>query len=38
MYDVMAMCVIETSGGTIASGKRLTDLYNIAHRLIPDDL
>lgn len=38
MWLVMAMCVVETQGGTRASGERLTTIYNVAYRLIPDNL
>lgn len=38
MWIVMALCVIETSGGATASGKRLTTIYNITRAIIPDNL
>lgn len=38
MWIVMAMCVVETSGNTRASGKRLTTIYNATRAVIPDNL
>ena len=38
MWIVVALCVIETSGGATASGKRLTTIYNITRAIIPDNL
>lgn len=38
MWIVMALCVIETSGGTTASGKRLTTIYNVTRAIIPNNL
>ena len=38
MWIVMALCVIETSGGKTASGKRLTTIYNVTRAIIPDNI
>lgn len=37
-WIVMAMCVVETSGNSRASGKRLTAIYNTTRAVIPDNL
>ncbi len=38
MWIVTAICVIETSGNTRASGKRLTSIYRVTQSIIPDNL